>query len=253
MLAKRIIPTILVRGKTAYKGQRFDSSRSIGSAISVAQVHARRGVDELCILDVSATAENRGPDLDLVRELSEGCFIPITVGGGVRSLRHIDDLLRAGADKVCIGMAAFENPRLLHDASDRFGRQAVVFSLDVLNGGICTNSGKIKGALYIKGVEQRPASCAEYFANMGAGEILLNCVDRDGMMEGYDLDLIREVSAAVDIPVIASGGCGSYEHMLEAFKAGADACASGAMFQFTDSTPKGAAKYLKSQGMEVRI
>lgn len=235
MLAKRIIPSILVRGKTAYKGQRFESSRSIGSALAVAQVHARRGVDELLILDISATAEGRGPDLDLTRELSSGLFIPLTVGGGVRSLKDIDALLRAGADKVCIGTAA--TYQLVGNAASRFGRQALVVSLDV------PRTAPFAGA----------AICAQMMDEGGAGEILLQSIGRDGMLCGYDLDLIREVSAAVSIPVIASGGCGTYDHMLEAFKAGADACASGAMFAFTDATPRGAAQFLRGNDICVRL
>ena len=232
MLAKRIIPTILVRGKTAYKGERFVSTRSIGSALAIAQVHARRGVDELCILDISATEEGRGPDLDLVRELSDSCYIPITVGGGVKSLADIDDLLRAGADKVCLRTGRWIIPR----ASERFGRQAIVYSLDV-------------GAGYnAKAVVESARS----WESRGAGELLLQSEDRDGTMQGYDLEMIRQVSAAVSIPVIASGGCRDYADMLAAFKAGADACAAGALFAFTDATPKGAARYLQKQGMEVR-
>ena len=233
MLAKRIIPTMLVRGRTLVKGERFDSWRSIGHALQSAKIHAARGVDELCILDISATAEGRGPDLDLVRELSEGCFIPITVGGGVRTLEHIDQLLRAGADKVCIRSGR----GVITEASQHFGRQAIVYSLDVGPG---VNNKAVVNA-------------ARNFETLGAGEILLQAMDRDGTLQGYDLDLIREVSAAVGIPVIASGGCGSYEHMLEAFHAGADACAAGAMFAFTDNTPRGAAHFLKSQGLEVRL
>lgn len=235
MLAKRIIPTMLVRGRTLVKGERFNSWRSIGHAAQAAKVHARRGVDELMILDISATAEGRGPDLDLVRELSEGCFIPITVGGGVRSIDDINALLRAGADKVCIGAAA--TMPLIEAASGRFGRQAIVVSLDLRGDDLC-----FQGLMV--------APCLE---DWGAGEILLQAVDRDGTMQGYDLDLIREVSAAVSIPVIASGGCGSYAHMLEAFKAGADACAAGAMFAFSDATPKGAARFLQAHGLEMRV
>lgn len=235
MLAKRVIPTMLVRGRTLVKGERFDSWRSIGHALQAAKVHAARGVDELMILDISATAEGRGPDLDMVRELSEGCFIPITVGGGVRSVEHIDALLRAGADKVCIGRGA----EVLPAASERFGKQALVASLDI-------NDEDALGLGYA--TEQ-----AANLAFMGAGEILLQSVQRDGTLQGYDLDLIREVSAAVSIPVIASGGCGTYDHMLEAFKAGADACAAGAMFAFTDATPRGAAKHLKEHGICVRL
>ena len=245
MLAKRIVPTMLVRGRTLVKGQQYNSWRSIGHALQSAKIQAARGVDELCVLDISATAEGRGPDLDLVRELSEGCFIPITVGGGVRTLEHIDQLLRAGADKVAICTGAWEVPELMESAAARFGRQAIVCCMEVKGGQATYRSGtKFSGAGLI--------AVAKEFEAAGAGELLLSSVDRDGTMKGYDLDLIREVSASVNIPVIASGGCGSYEHMLEAFKAGADACASGAMFAFTDNTPRGAAQFLKSHGLETR-
>lgn len=246
MLAKRVIPTMLVRGRTLVKGERFDGWRSIGHAAQAARIHAARGVDELCILDISATAEGRGPDLDLVRELSEGCFIPITVGGGIRKLQDIDDLLRAGADKVAIGTALFEEPDLLGQASARYGRQALVGSIDAVGLGVASRCGKVHKLF-------PPALVAKTLEREGAGEILLNNVERDGTMEGYDLDLIAEVSRAVNIPLIAAGGCRDYADMLAAFKAGADACAAGAMFAFTDATPKGAAQFLNRNNVEVRL
>jgi cyclase len=236
-LAKRIIPTMLVRGRTLVKGKQFAGDRSIGHVLQAARVHAARGVDELCILDIGATAEGRGPDLEMVRELSDGCFIPITVGGGVKSLQDIDALLRAGADKVCIGAAMDGDPGLLTAAAERFGRQALVVALDVA-----------------AGVDVRAAATkALAWRHRGAGEILLQSVERDGMMCGYDLGLIRAVSSVVSIPVIASGGCSSYKDMHEAFIAGADACAVGALFAFSDETPRGAARWLKSRGVEVRL
>lgn len=258
MLAKRIIPTMLVRGRTLVKGERFDSWRSIGHALQAAKVHARRGVDELMILDIAATAEDRGPDLSMVRELSEGCFIPITVGGGVRSLDDIDALLRAGADKVCIGTAAYELPTLVPDAALRFGSQAIVVSVDVrhvpLHGGREAKFVRTRnGTDMPPGGHSSPRLWADTLAQAGAGEILLSCVNRDGTMAGYDLDLIRKVAQAVSVPVIASGGCSGYGDMLDAFAAGADACAAGALFAFTDATPKGAAQYLREQGLEVRL
>jgi cyclase len=245
MAARRIIPTMLVRGRTLVKGQRFAGDRSIGHALQAAKVHARRQVDELLILDIAATAEGRGPDLQMVSELAEGCFIPITVGGGVRSVQDIRDLLLAGADKVCIGTAAWEDPAMLVTAARKFGSQAIVVSLDYRNGCLHTHAGtRLCGS-------RAPAwaiECARY----GAGEILVSSIDRDGTMQGYDLDLIREVSQAVSVPLIASGGCSGYEDMAAAFAAGADACAAGALFAFTDSTPRGAAKFLHNNGVVVR-
>lgn len=234
MLTKRIIPTILCKGKTAYKGRQFSADRSIGSVVSLVQVHARRGVDELVILDVAATAENRGPDLDMIREITAGCFIPVTVGGGVKTLDDIDRLLRAGADKVCVGEAKLTTVVL--DAAKRFGSQAIVVSIDVQ-------------AYHAHGYIVQMARALEAD---GAGEILLQSIDRDGMMNGYDLDLVRAVSSAVGIPVVASGGCSGYQNMLDAIHAGADAVAAGALFSFTDCTPRGAAKFLKANGVAVR-
>lgn len=249
MLAKRIIPCVLVKGRTAVKGQKYDSWRSIGLAIEKTMVHGRRGVDELLLLDVSATAEGRGPDLDLVRELSEGCFIPLTVGGGVRSLQDIDQLLRAGADKICLGTGAWEVDGLVYAAAQHFGKQAIVVSLDVLDGKfVRIGCGKDRPV----GDHSHPLLWAQEMEQRGAGELLLSSIDRDGTMAGYDLDLIRQVAQAVSIPVIASGGCSGPEDMLAAFQAGADACAAGALFSFTDSTPKGAARFLQAQGLEVR-
>lgn len=255
MLAKRIIPTMLVRGRTLVKGERFDSWRSIGHAAQAARVHAARGVDELMILDISATAEGRGPDLDMVRELSEGCFIPITVGGGVRSLKDVDALLRAGADKVAICTAAVEIDGFVAQVAARFGRQAVVVAIDYDAAGATIRCGTtaIQMCLDDGDSPMGPVGAAQWAEKMGAGEILLSSIERDGTMQGYDLDLIREVSAAVSVPVIASGGCRDYDDMLAAFKAGADACAAGALFAFTDSTPRGAAKHLKQHGVEVRL
>lgn len=228
------------------KGERFDSWRSIGHALQAAQVHARRQVDELLILDIGATAEGRGPDLQMVSELADGCFIPITVGGGVRSLQDIDALLRAGADKVCIGTAAVETPDLIVMAAARFGSQAIVVSVDADPNWQTTHHCGKEHLLY--SAKKHAQACAL----RGAGEILLSSVDRDGTMAGYDLDLIREVSQAVSVPVIASGGCSGYDDMVRAFEAGADACAAGALFAFTDSTPRGAAKFLHNQGVVVR-
>lgn len=232
MLAKRVIPCMLVKGQTLVKGEQFNPWRSIGHAKQAAMIHARRGVDELMILDVTATTEGRGPDLGLVKQLSEGLFTPLTVGGGVKTVEQIDALLRAGADKVAIGAAALE-PDLIDAASDRFGAQAIVGIVNSLSPG-------------------HGLAVARVLVARGAGEILLQCVERDGMMQGYDLELIRAVSSAVEVPVIASCGAGTYEHMHEALKAGADAVAAGAMFAFTDQTPKGAAQYLKAKGWGMR-
>lgn len=238
MLATRIIPSLLVRGRELVKGERFNAWRSVGVAMQAALIHAARGVDELLILDIAATPEGRGPDLDFVRELTRQCFVPVTVGGGVRSVEDVRALLNAGADKVAIRTAAMDDPRIIRRCADKFGSQAIVVPMDIR----CSSTSAASAA-----------ALAHSWEVQGAGEILLTAVEREGTMAGYDLELIREVSRAVSVPVIAHGGAGSYEHMAEAVRAGADAVAAGAMFQFTDATPKGAAQHLLRAGVEVRV
>jgi cyclase len=190
----------------------------------------RRDVDELIILDVSSLA----PRFDAVSKLCDNLFCPVTIGGGVKNVADIGRLLRCGADKVAVNRMVRESPNSVRSAAERFGAQAITAALDVRSGG------------------DDPIATAAHVQHLGAGEILLTSVERDGMMGGYDLDLIRSVSSAVSIPVIAAGGCGSYEHMEQALAAGAHAVASGAFFQFCEATPKGAARHLKAQGIHTR-
>jgi cyclase len=247
VLAARVIPTMLVRGRALIKGERFASWRSVGHAAQACRVHAARGVDELVLLDIGATPENRGPDLSLVEELSEACFMPLTVGGGVKSVADVDALLRAGADKVAIGTGAYVVPNLIRDCAEHFGRQAICMSIDVRGGStVMTHCG-------FNGYGHNPLVTAQWAQVHGAGEILLTSIDREGTMQGYDLDLIQSISEAVSIPVIAHGGCSGPEDMLKALHAGASAVAAGALFQFTDETPQSCARWLLTQGMEVRV
>ena len=232
-LAKRIIPSILHKQGALVKGKKFINDRVVGRALQSARIHALRSVDEIIVLDITATEEGREPDYQAVSELSEKCFSPLTVGGGVKTVEHVRKLLRAGADKVCIG-TAHEN---IKELSDEFGSQCIAASLDAKPSHTYTDI----------------SLSVHYLEEQGAGEILLQSVNRDGTMEGYDLRLIREVSNAVNIPVIASGGCGTPEHAYEAIQAGASAVAIGAMFSFTDETPASVAKYLSDKGVTVRI
>ena len=248
-LAKRIIPTLLCRGRQLVKGIAFDSWRSVGLAAQAVRIHSMRGVDELVLLDITATAEGRGPDLELVRELSEVCFMPLSVGGGIRSLDDAKAVLLAGADKAVIGQAAWTT-NVVRRIADAFGSQSVVVICDVVTKIADVDDLKKSGTRCMR--EVAPAR-ARWISEQGAGEILLQSVDRDGTLAGYDIDLIRDVSRAVSVPVVASGGCGSYEHMRQAIEAGASAVAAGAMFQFTDATPLGAAEYLNEQGIEARV
>lgn len=250
VLATRIIPTLLCRGAALYKGERFNSWRQVGHALQATKIHQARGVDELILLDIGATPEGRGPNFAMVEQLAECCFMPLTVGGGVRSVEDVRGLLNAGADKVAICTAVATD--LLAECAGIFGRQALVASIDVKDGCAWTRCGTYKLRGDTVG-DINPVVWTAICENEGAGEILLTSIDRDGTLQGYDLDLIREVSQAVSIPVIASGGCGTYEHMYEAIQAGASAVAAGAMFLFTDQTPKGAAQYLAQRGIETRL
>lgn len=246
-LAVRIIPSVLCRGRVMVKGEKFNPWRGVGLAEQAVRVHQARGVDELVLLDVGATPEGRGPDLDLVRDLTEGCFMPLAVGGGVRSVDDVRDLLKAGADKIIIGTGAAEVPDLVYDCANTVGSQAIVVSVDVGYGGsVMIRCGKT-------GYSHTAVGYAQWAERAGAGEILLTSVDREGTMAGYDLDLVREVAKAVNIPVIAHGGCRNYENMVDAVVAGASAVAAGALFQFTEATPKGAAQVLAARGIEVRL
>lgn len=247
-LAHRIIPVVLARGRELVKGIAFDAWRSVGLAAQAVRIHQARGVDELVLLDITATSEARHPNLELVAELTETCFMPLAVGGGVRSLDDVRALLRVGADKVVIGTAALENPELVTEVAQAIGSQALVVAIDYYEHPhrVATRCGKHR-------LGWRPEAAAEAMANAGAGEILLTAIAREGRMEGYDIETILQVAAAVEIPVIAHGGAGCYEDMLQAVQAGASAIAAGAMFQFTDATPRGAAEYLAKRSIEVRL
>lgn len=242
MLARRIIPTILYRGTETFKGEGFNSWRRIGNLRQAVRVFQARGVDELVLLDISG----KPPDLKLVRDLCSECFMPVTVGGGIRTLDEIVALIANGADKVSLNTAAVTKPDLVTAASRKLGSQSVVVSLDVKDGTVWTESGTRNTGL-------SPVAVARESFERGAGEILLTAITRDGTLAGYDLDLIARVSAAVPIPVIASGGAGTYDHLKQALDAGAHAVAAGAMWSFTDATPSGAAEYLDRHGVPVRV
>jgi cyclase len=248
-LAKRVIPTILCRGRALVKGKRFNSWRSVGIAAQAVRIHATRGVDEVVLLDVGATPEGRGPDLSLIAELSEVLFVPIAVGGGVRTLADVKALLRAGADKVVIGTAAWIGGDLVRRSADTVGSQAIVVTCDVVEARDDVDDDR-PGVRCMREVAPERAN---WIAEQGAGEILLTAVDREGTMQGYDLDLIRSVRAAVRVPVVAHGGCSGYPDMVEAIKAGANAVAAGALFQFTDATPKEASRFLQANGIKARV
>lgn len=244
-LAVRIIPTLLKRGEQLVKGRQFNAWRSVGVVEQAATICGSRGVDEVILLDIDATPSGRGPDFDFVERVAPNFFTPLTVGGGVRSVEHVERLLRAGADKVAIRTGAIAESTLIYDCTKRFGRQAIVVAIDVRE--------DYGWRVQTMGAGPGPVEWARNLETVGAGEILLTSIDREGTMEGYDLELIRAVSKAVDIPVIAHGGCSGYPDMLAAVEAGASAVAAGALFQFTNHTPLGAAQWLAQHGVETRI
>jgi cyclase len=214
------------------------------------KVYNLRDVDELVFFDISATPNQRRPDFEQIEELTRECFMPMTVGGGVRTIDDMGCLLQAGADKVAINTAAVEQPSLMRKGADRFGRQCMVACLDVRRQGedweVVTHCGR-------KSTGQSVLECARSMEAEGAGEIILTSVDQDGTMEGYDLALIKIVTQAVQIPVVASGGAGCYQHMVEAVtQSGAAAVAAASMFHFTEQTPKESKLRLGAEGIPVR-
>jgi cyclase len=252
MLKLRIVPTMLYRDFGLVKGVRFDSRRAVGSAMQAVKVYNMREVDELVFLDVTATLEGRTPDLSLIDDLADECFMPLTVGGGVRAVDDVAALLAVGADKVSINTAAVADPALVAAAAERFGSQCVVVSIDTRSNAdgvtmVWTHSGT-------EPTDRDPVDLAKSVEKLGAGEILLTSIDRDGTMLGYDLVTLKRVTEAVSIPVIASGGAGSYEHMADAVSVGgASAVAAASIFHFTQQTPKEAKQYLAERGFPMRL
>jgi len=252
MLKVRIIPILLYKNYGLVKGVSFDSNRRIGDALQFVRVYNIREVDELIFLDINATNELRSPDFDTIDDLADECFMPFTVGGGIRSIEDVRKLLMIGADKVAINTAAIEKPGIIKEASCHFGSQCIVVSIDFMikennNYEVFKRSGTEPTGL-------SPLDLAKRAEELGAGEILLTSIDRDGTMKGYELECIRTVCEAVSIPVIASGGCGNYNDMYEALIEGqASAIAASSIFSFTDQTPKEAKKYLYQKGIPVRL
>lgn len=251
MLKVRVIPTILYRDSGVVKGRSFDSWRRVSSLIETIRVYTLREVDELVFLDIAATPKRHFPDLELISEISDSCIVPLSVGGGIKDVDMVRDVLKAGADKVVVNSAAYERPKLISEISDLFGSQCVIASIDV-----CETKNGYRAAIECGTVvtETNPVELALRYERDGAGEIIITSIPRDGTMQGYDTGLIRQVSDAVSIPVIASGGAGEYEHMYEALTEGkANAVASAAMYHFTDQTPRGAKLFLRDKGIPVRL
>ncbi|MGH7323039.1 MAG: imidazole glycerol phosphate synthase subunit HisF [Candidatus Rokuibacteriota bacterium] len=255
MLSKRVIPCLDVKDGRVVKGVRFVDLRDAGDPVAAALAYDAQGADELVFLDITASHENRRIMLDVVARTAEGVYMPVTVGGGIRGIEDVRALLRAGADKVSLNTAALDRPTLVREAAERFGSQCIVVAIDARRE---PGPGPARWGVYTHG-GRRPVGpdavgWAREAARLGAGEILLTSMDRDGTKDGYDLELTRAVAEAVEVPVIASGGAGSLEHLWEGLVEGrADAVLAASIFHFGIHTVAEAKRYLHDRGVEVRL
>lgn len=252
MLKKRIIPCLDVKDGRVVKGVNFVGLRDAGDPVEIGKRYDEEGADELTFLDITASHEDRNILLHVVEKTASEVFMPLTVGGGVRTLQDIRDLLNAGADKVAINTAAVKRAEFVHEASDRFGSQCIVVAIDAKHVPspmfeVYTHGGRNPTGLDAK-------EWAEKMAAYGCGEILLTSMDRDGTKKGYDLELTRLIADAVDVPVIASGGVGNLEHLYEGISKGhASAVLAASIFHFCEYTIHEAKQYLQGRGIDVRI
>lgn len=253
MLTKRIIPCLDVDMGRVVKGVNFVNLKDVGDPVSIAEFYNKEGADELVFLDITATHEGRATMIDVVKRTAEKIFIPLTVGGGIKTVDDFKDILRAGADKISINSSAIRNPNLIKEASEKFGNQCVVVAIDGKrredNSGwnVFINGGRIDTGL-------DALEWAKKAENLGAGEILLTSMDADGTKKGYDIEFTDAVCKTVNIPVIASGGCGKLQDFAEVFKeSGADAALAASLFHFREVTIKEVKEYLRKESVEVRI
>ncbi len=257
MLAKRIIPCLDVDRGRVVKGIKFIGLRDAGDPVEIARRYNEQGADELTFLDITASSDERDLILHAVEEVAAQVFIPLTVGGGVRKVEDVRRLLNAGADKVSINTAAVQNPQLVADAAGRYGAQCIVVAIDAKQTKPAASLG-IRWEVFTHG-GRRPAGLdavgwARKMQKLGAGEILLTSMDRDGTREGFDLALTRAVAEAVDVPVIASGGVGKLDHLAEGVLEGrADAVLAASIFHFGEFTVREAKEYMAKRGIEVRL
>ena len=250
MLKIRIIPTLLLKDLWLVKGVWFDSWRRIGTVLPAIKVYNTRQVDELILLDISATREQRDLDYEEIKEFSAECFVPFTIGGWIRTIEQVRNLLKSWADKIAINTVIYENPGLITEIAKTFGSQCVVASIDVKKIGdtyICYSHS------WTIDTGRDPIDVAKEVETLWAGEILLTSIERDGTMQWLDLALIKEITSSVSIPVIAGWGVGNYEDMYQAITQwGASAIAASSIFQFTEQTPIEAKKFLWEKGIPVR-
>jgi len=251
MLKNRIIPCLDVKNGRVVKGINFVDLQDAGDPVEQAKIYSDGGADEICFLDITASNENRDTIYDVVKKTSKKCFVPLTVGGGVRSVDDINKLLNCGADKVSINTSAVQNPEVVVESSKKFGSQCIVVAIDAKRNGdkceIFTHGGRNNTG--IDAIE-----FAEKMENSGAGELLVTSMDRDGTQVGYDIKLISKISSKVNIPVIASGGVGNLDHLVDGIKLGnASAVLAASIFHYGKHSVKEAKEYLDSKGIPVRI
>ena len=250
MLKNRIIPCLDVKNGRVVKGINFVDLKDAGDPVEQAKIYSDGGADEICFLDITASNENRGTIHDVVERTSKNCFVPLTVGGGVRSVEDINKLLNCGADKVSINTAAVQNAKLVEESSKKFGSQCIVVAIDAKKNGdmweIFTHGGR--NSTGINAIE-----FASKMENCGAGELLVTSMEKDGTQSGYDNELTKKISLSVGIPVIASGGVGTLDHLAEGIKSGASAVLAASIFHYGTYSIKQAKQYLASKDIPVRI
>jgi len=251
MLAKRIIPCLDVDGGRVVKGVNFVDIRDAGDPVENAEIYNKQGADEIIFLDITASSDRRDIIVDVVEKTAEQVFVPLTVGGGIRTLDDIRGILRAGADKVSINTAAVDNPDLVRKAADRFGSQCIVVAIDAKEKGhsweVYIHGGRTPTGLDV-------LDWAKKMEELGAGEFMLTSMDRDGTKDGYDLRLTRTISQLVNIPVIASGGVGTLDHLYDGLTEGrADAVLAASIFHYNEFTVGDVKAYLKGRGVNVRL
>lgn len=253
MLTKRIIPCLDVKNGRVVKGVNFVGLKDVGDPVSIAEYYDNEGADELVFLDITATHEDRNTIIDVVRKTAEKVFIPLTVGGGIRTIEDIKKILRAGADKISLNSAAVNNPKLITEGANRYGSQCIVVAIDgrlrkdKSGWNVFINGGRIDTGL-------DALEWAKKAESLGAGEILLTSMDADGTKNGYDIEFTDAICKKVNIPVIASGGCGKIEDFYDVFKeSSADAALAASLFHYKELTISEVKRYLKSKDVEVRI
>jgi cyclase len=251
MLMKRLIPKFLLRDGRLVKYVRFfENERMAGNPVSTAKVYNDYGVDELIVLDIVPTEESRARVIEVVERMSEEIFMPFTVGGGIRTLDDVNAMLRAGADKVSVNSQAVRNPDFVREAAQRFGDQCITVSIDYKRIAPKVYRVVVDGGREVTALN--PVEWALRCQDLHCGEILMTSIDNDGTMQGYDLDMIRDAGERLEVPLIASGGCGSLQHAIDALDAGASAIAISSMFLFTDHSPIKLRSHLYSRGQNVR-